>query len=49
MGSGNKGLPAMLQTVADRFNAEVCNRPDPQPGLMQEARAAFGQNPNLSR
>ena len=42
---GTKGYPGMLQTVADRFNAEVCNRPDPQPGLMQEARASSIKNP----
>ena len=42
---GTKGYPAMLQTVADRFNAEVCNRPDPQPGLMQEARASSAKTP----
>jgi hypothetical protein len=42
---GTKSYPAMLQTVADRFNAEVCNRPDPQPGLMQEARAASAKTP----
>ena len=36
---GTKSYPSMLQTVAERFNAEVCNRPDPQPGLLQEARA----------
>lgn len=42
---GTKGYPGMLQTVADRFNAEVCNRPDPQPGLMQEARASSAKAP----
>lgn len=42
---GTKGYPGMLQTVADRFNAEVCNRPDPQPGLMQEARASSAKGP----
>lgn len=42
---GTKGYSAMLQTVADRFNAEVCSRPDPQPGLMQEARASLTKTP----
>lgn len=42
---GTKSYTAMLQTVADRFNAEVCNQPDPQPGLMQEARASLTKTP----
>ena len=42
---GTKSYTAMLQTVADRFNAEVCNGPDPQPGLMQEARASSTKTP----
>ncbi|MBX9591639.1 MAG: glucosaminidase domain-containing protein [Hyphomonadaceae bacterium] len=37
---GTKSYPSMLQTVAERFNAEVCGRPDPQPSLVQEARAS---------
>lgn len=37
---GTKSYPSMLQTVAERFTAEVCNRPDPQPGLLQEARGS---------
>jgi hypothetical protein len=42
---GTKGYPGMLKTVADRFNAEVCIRPDPHPGLMQEARASLTKAP----
>jgi hypothetical protein len=42
---GTKSYTAMLQTVADRFNAEVCNQPDPQPGLMLEARASLTKTP----
>jgi hypothetical protein len=36
---GNRGYARMLQAVAERFNADVCGRPDPRPGLVQEARA----------
>jgi hypothetical protein len=36
---GNRGYGRMLQTVAERFDADVCGRPDPRPGLVQEARA----------
>ena len=43
---GTRSYPAMLQTVAERFNAEVCNRPDPRPGLVQEARAASAKTPS---
>ena len=35
---GTRDYPSMLKTVADRFQAELCERPDPQPGLVQEAR-----------
>ena len=40
---GTRTYPAMLKTVADRFDAEVCGRPDPRPGLVQEARAVSDQ------
>lgn len=36
---GTKTYSSMIKTVADRFNAEVCGQPDPQPELMQDARA----------
>jgi len=36
---GNKSYGRMLQAVADQFRTEVCGRPDPRPGLVQEARA----------
>ena len=34
----SKTYASMLKLVAERFHAEVCNGPDPQPGLVQEAR-----------
>lgn len=37
---GTRTYASMLQAVAERFNAEVCNQPDPLPGLMQEARGS---------
>lgn len=37
---GTRSYPAMLKTVAERFDAEVCGKPDPRPGLVQEARAS---------
>ena len=37
---GTKTYPAMLKTVAERFDAEVCGKTDPRPGLVQEARAS---------
>ncbi len=37
---GTRSYPAMLKTVAERFDAEVCGRPDPRPSLVQEARAS---------
>jgi hypothetical protein len=36
---GSRGYAGMLRAVADQFNADVCNRPDPRPSLVQEARA----------
>ena len=46
---GTKSYRRMLQTVAERFNAEVCSRPDPQPGLVQEARASSTKTAGLAR
>jgi hypothetical protein len=37
---GNRGYSRMLQAVAEQFRTEVCGRPDPRPGLVQEARAS---------
>lgn len=37
---GTRSYASMLQAVAERFNAEVCNQPDPLPGLVQEARGS---------
>ena len=34
----SKTYASLLQQVADRFQEEVCGRPDPQPELLQEAR-----------
>jgi hypothetical protein len=34
----SKTYASLLEQVADRFQAEVCGRPDPQPELLQEAR-----------
>jgi hypothetical protein len=42
---GTKAYSRMLETVADRFNAEVCNEADPQPELLQEARASLAKTP----
>jgi hypothetical protein len=42
---GTKTYSGMLKTVADRFSDEVCNAPDPQPGLMQEARGVSAKTP----
>jgi hypothetical protein len=36
---GNRSYVGMLQTVAERFLADVCRTPDPRPQLVQEARA----------
>jgi hypothetical protein len=36
---GNRSYVGMLQTVAERFHADVCRSPDPRPHLVQEARA----------
>jgi hypothetical protein len=36
---GSRGYAGMLRAVADQFDADICNRPDPRPGLVQEARA----------
>jgi len=36
---GNRSYVGMLDTVADRFQADVCRTPDPRPQLVQEARA----------
>jgi len=40
---GNRSYGHMLQTVAERFQADVCGAPDPRPGLMQEARRLIGK------
>jgi len=37
---GTRNYPTMLKTVAERFDAEVCGKPDPRPGLVHEARAS---------
>jgi hypothetical protein len=37
--SGNRSYSAMLQTVAERFQSDVCRTPDPRPELVREARA----------
>jgi hypothetical protein len=42
---GTRSYPAMLKTVADRFDNEVCGRPDPRPALVQEARASQAPAP----
>jgi hypothetical protein len=34
---GTRSYGNMLKAVADRFNNEVCGKPDPRPELMQEA------------
>jgi hypothetical protein len=39
---GNRTYVGMLETVAERFRADVCNTPDPRPQLVQEARALIG-------
>jgi hypothetical protein len=36
---GNRSYTGMLETVAERFMADVCRTPDPRPQLVQEARA----------
>jgi hypothetical protein len=36
---GNRHYVGMFQTVADRFQTDVCRTPDPRPQLVQEARA----------
>lgn len=36
---GNRTYAGMLQTVAERFNSDVCRTADPRPQLVQEARA----------
>jgi hypothetical protein len=36
--AGNRTYTRMLQEVAERFHEDVCGRPDPRPGLVQEAR-----------
>jgi len=36
---GSRAYVGMLDTVADRFQADVCRTPDPRPQLVQEARA----------
>ena len=35
---GNRSYVGMLQTVAERFQNDVCRTPDPRPQLVQEAR-----------
>ena len=42
---GTKAIRPCCKTVAERFDAEVCSQPDPQPGLMQEARASSTKTP----
>jgi Mannosyl-glycoprotein endo-beta-N-acetylglucosaminidase len=39
----SKTYATMLKVVADRFDAEICNGPDPRPAMVQEARK---QQPN---
>jgi hypothetical protein len=41
---GSRHYVAMMQTVADRFQADVCRTPDPRPQLVQEARALAGKD-----
>jgi hypothetical protein len=41
---GNRHYVSMMQTVADRFQADVCRTPDPRPQLVQEARALAGKD-----
>lgn len=41
---GTKTYVAMMQGVAERFHADVCNRPDPRPGLVQEARGPIAKD-----
>jgi hypothetical protein len=36
---GSRAYVGMLDTVAERFEADVCRTPDPRPQLVQEARA----------
>ena len=36
---GNRSYVGMLQTVAERFQNDVCRTPDPRPQLVQDARA----------
>jgi hypothetical protein len=41
---GSRHYVSMMQTVADRFQADVCRTPDPRPQLVQEARALAGKD-----
>ena len=36
---GSRSYAGMMQTVAERFQSDVCRTPDPRPQLVQEARA----------
>ena len=48
VGAWNQDLRRHAETVADRFHAEVCNGPDPRPGLVQEAGAPQPRNPSAA-
>jgi hypothetical protein len=40
---GTRSYVSMLQAIADRFNGEVCNQPDPRPELVHAARGTVGR------
>ena len=40
---GANSYQSMLLAVAERFHADVCSKPDPRPGLVQEARGSMAK------
>lgn len=39
---GSRGYVSDIQSISDAFFTEFCNRPDPAPALVQEARTGIG-------
>jgi hypothetical protein len=41
---GNRHYAQMMRAVAERFNSDICARPDPRPQLVQEARSLIAKD-----
>jgi len=46
---GNRHYGQMMRAVAERFQNDVCRRPDPRPELLQEARNLIAKDASASK